>query len=77
MRPARGSSSDLRDEQSGFGGQCARDACSVGEVDLVDDAGSRVVREYSGMSVRDTTRTWSVREAIVPVVGLASPVVGG
>jgi GntP family gluconate:H+ symporter len=36
----------------------------------VNDAGFWLVREYFGMSVRDTFRTWSVMETIVSVVGL-------
>lgn len=36
----------------------------------VNDAGFWLVREYFGMSVRDTFRTWSVMEALVSVVGL-------
>ncbi|MCD2191052.1 GntT/GntP/DsdX family permease [Actinomycetospora soli] len=36
----------------------------------VNDAGFWLVREYFGMSVRDTFRTWSVMETLVSVVGL-------
>ena len=36
----------------------------------VNDAGFWLVREYFGMSVRDTFRTWSIMETIVSVVGL-------
>ncbi|MEJ2866080.1 GntT/GntP/DsdX family permease [Actinomycetospora flava] len=36
----------------------------------VNDAGFWLVREYFGMSVRDTFRTWSVMETIVSVMGL-------
>jgi GntP family gluconate:H+ symporter len=36
----------------------------------VNDAGFWLVREYFGMSVRDTFRTWSVMETVVSVVGL-------
>ena len=41
----------------------------------VNDAGFWLVREYFGMSVRDTFRTWSIMETIVSVVGLLSVLV--
>ena len=41
----------------------------------VNDAGFWLVREYFGMSVRDTFRTWSVMETIVSVVGLVAVLV--
>ncbi|MFC5065801.1 gluconate:H+ symporter [Actinomycetospora atypica] len=41
----------------------------------VNDAGFWLVREYFGMSVRDTFRTWSVMETLVSVVGLVTVLV--
>ena len=36
----------------------------------VNDAGFGLVREYFGMTVGQTIKTWSVMETIIPVVGL-------
>ena len=37
----------------------------------VNDAGFWLVKEYFGMSVGDTIKTWSVMETIISVMGLA------
>jgi len=57
--------------ESGVGDSPARAATATGVFfSHVTDAGSWLVRDYFGMSVRDTFRTWSVMETIVSVVGL-------
>jgi GntP family gluconate:H+ symporter len=38
----------------------------------LNDAGFWLVKEYFGMTVADTIKTWSVMETIISVVGLAS-----
>ena len=37
----------------------------------VNDAGFWLVKEYFGLSVGDTLKTWSVMETIISVAGLA------
>jgi GntP family gluconate:H+ symporter len=37
----------------------------------VNDAGFWLVKEYFGMTVGETIKTWSVMETIISVVGLA------
>ena len=37
----------------------------------VNDAGFRLVKEYFGMTVGQTIKTWSVMEMIISVVGFA------
>ena len=43
----------------------------------VNDAGFWMVKEYLGMSVGDTLRTWSVMETVISVVGLAAVLLVG
>jgi GntP family gluconate:H+ symporter len=37
----------------------------------VNDAGSWLVKEYSGMTVGEAIRSWSVMETVISVVGVA------
>jgi GntP family gluconate:H+ symporter len=41
----------------------------------VNDAGFWMVKEYFGLSVGETLKTWSVMETITSVVGLAGVMV--
>lgn len=41
----------------------------------VNDAGFWLVKEYFGLSIGETLKTWSVMETIISVVGLAGVLV--